>query len=196
VNEPPPPPLQTLLAGMQRAGLDVGVYGLLDAFWLALQPGFRLDVASPGETNLPPTEIPNYQGQLPLPPGPPPAPESGKRQAPEPLQKTAEEDEEKVDEKVGIFEAGAGEDEKQTSPASPLRIPAASALAEKLPLARSMRPLRRLFKNPLILELDEEATVDATAEAGGMLMPVLRPRSERWYELVIERLRSLHGCLV
>jgi hypothetical protein len=110
-----------------------------------------------------------------------------------PLKKT---DEEKVGEKVGVFEAGAGEDEKQTSPASPLRIPAASALAEKLPLARSMRPLRRLFKNPLILELDEEAAVDATAEAGGMLMPVLRPRSERWYELVIERLRSLHGCLV
>src|SRR4029077_18018406 len=39
--------------------------------------------------------------------------------------------------------------------------------------------------NPQIQELNEEATVDATAEAGGMLMPVLQARLERWYELVL-----------
>ena len=35
-------PLESLLDAMQRSGLDISVGGLMDAFWLAMQPGLIL----------------------------------------------------------------------------------------------------------------------------------------------------------
>ena len=188
MSQTAPEPLAVVLGGMQQAGLDISVSGLLDAFWLALQPGFKLTVA-PAATAGTRAEVPPGDGtsqtekdtrspvrDAPSPPG------AGTPEARE-VKKPLEEREE--NKKAGIFGAGAGEDETQTRPASPLRIPAGAALACKLPLARSLRPLRQMLKNPRIMDLDEEATADATAEAGGIVIPVLRPRTERWYELVI-----------
>jgi hypothetical protein len=177
-----PEPLERLLDGMQQAGLDINVDGLMDAFWLALQPGLRLDVSAPPTATAEP-EIPVASdadgGTAPtVEPGPGIAP----KKTPE---KPTFEDRPAGTPDLGLFGAIAGENEKETRPASPLRIPAGAALAGKLPLTRSLRPLRQWFKNAQIQELNEEETVEATAEAGRMLMPVLQPRLERWYELIV-----------
>jgi esterase/lipase superfamily enzyme/putative methionine-R-sulfoxide reductase with GAF domain/CheY-like chemotaxis protein len=178
--------MTTLLDGMQRAGLDVTLYGLLDAIWLALQPGFRL------ETQFAKKEIsgPNIGDGLPdreagaggdLPP-------SESFQGPEKLPEPKHENVPPVTpiaDKLGVYAAGAAEGVMTTLPASPLRIPSAAALANRLPLTRSLRPLRRAFRNTRFLDLNEEATAEATADARGMLMPVLQPRLERWYELIL-----------
>ena len=79
-----------------------------------------------------------------------------------------------------------------TTPASPIQLGAARSLAERLPLARALRPFRRRWRSARDVDLDEEATATLTAElqASGApgLYPVMRPRTERWYEahLVLE----------
>ena len=77
--------------------------------------------------------------------------------------------------------------------ASPIPVPAASALPSNLPLSRAMRPFSARWPSSATVELDEEATVEATAELGGMLTPVTRRMLERWYEvhLVFERTPSM-----
>ncbi len=171
---------------MADAQLDLSVDGLRDALWLALQPGLHLDF--PGMQPDPKIEVPP---PLPLDPGegtpstpsPPTAAdpagpklrESGPK-VPEPVQ-----DKDRKD----VFPSPAEAGEAHTLPASPLRIPAGLALASKLPLTRSLRPLRRWFRNSSVCQLNEEETVEETARAGGILMPVLQPRLERWYEMML-----------
>ncbi len=183
-------PLATLLDGMQRIGLDVSVNGMLDAIWLALQPGFALSAPKPEADRKKPTT----ESQLPR------GPETGQKAAEDKASEegyqtsigTASIDKHKqasqvpeVSDKQGVYAATAAEGVKMTLPASPLRIPAAAALEHKLPLTRSLRPLRRAFRNTKVLEIDEEATAEAMADARDTLMPVLRPRLERWYELIL-----------
>ncbi|HEX3139311.1 MAG TPA: SAV_2336 N-terminal domain-related protein, partial [Rhizobacter sp.] len=66
------------------------------------------------------------------------------------------------------------------------------ALAGRLALMRALRPLGHRWPSRQYAELDEEATVDATAQLRAVLpqvmYPVFRPRRERWYdlELVLE----------
>lgn len=171
---------------MQHAGLDVSVGGLLDAFWLALQPGFRLEVLSAAKEIAGP-DVPHDDGdsqgaariaeRKPVTSAEQKINESQSQQ-----QRDAHQD---AARSLGVFAAGAVEGEKETSPASPLRIPAGAALGSRLALMRSLRPLRSHFRNRQVQELNEEATADATAQAGGTLMPILEPRLERWYELVL-----------
>ena len=173
---------------LSRADLDVTVRGLLDAFWLAMQPGFNLNVLisetpqSPVSTS--PEHAPQQKSEEALrdkeaPEHRPPGPEVGKEPGGQPDDHSKPEKKRK-----GLYSAPAT-DEKKSLPASPLRIPGAAALAFKLPLTRSLRAHRRWFHNPQILELDEEATVEETARAGGLLVPILRSALERWYELVL-----------
>jgi CheY-like chemotaxis protein len=166
--------------------LDISVDGLLDAFWLALQPGFRLEVLPPKkETAGPEPTVPSGSpdasaGPVEAKPVLPPSPGPPEDPAPRKV-----DDRQRPPVNTGVFARGALEGEKETRPASPLRVPAGTALGHKLPLTRSLRPLRTRFKNAQVQELDEDATVDATALAGGRLMPVLQPRLERWYELIL-----------
>jgi formylglycine-generating enzyme required for sulfatase activity len=192
---PPPAPkpsefprLKELLDVLSRANLNVTVKGLLDAIWLASQPGFNLNALTPEATQSPadpPAEHGSQQalGDQPSAKGASTGSSAGEKSGKEsaaPLDPHFKPNEENK----GLFSAPALDD-KQSLPASPLRIPAAAALASKLPLTRSLRAHRRWFHNPQILELDEEATVEETARAGGLLVPILRPALERWYELVL-----------
>jgi len=173
---------------LSGANLDVTVRGLLDAFWLAMQPGFNLDDLTSETTQSPVSALTEHVRQQKS-EDPPhdkgaskprsPGAELGKEAGGQPDGHSKPEGKRK-----GLYSAPAT-DEKKSLPASPLRIPGAAALASKLPLTRSLRAHRRWFHNPQILELDEEATVDETARAGGLLVPILRPALERWYELVL-----------
>lgn len=181
-----PDPLERLIDVMQRAGLDISVHTLLDSLWLALQ-GALLDFGlqesvqgdSPANSPIADQERATHESGT-VPTGK--ADKNDAKKIPDRPNATT-----KSGGRSGsdLFAAGAGKDEKDTLPASPLRIPAAAALACKLPLTRSLRPLRKWFKNRQFLDLNEEATAEATATARGMIMPVLQPRLERWYELII-----------
>ncbi|MGR9235046.1 SAV_2336 N-terminal domain-related protein (plasmid) [Rhizobium leguminosarum] len=71
--------------------------------------------------------------------------------------------------------------------ASPVSIDAAPPLAGRLGIAQAIRPLQRRWRSVREEELDEEATAERTAEARltwpQALIPVLRPRRERWFEI-------------
>ena len=179
-------PLEKLLGRMQRAGLDVSVDSLMDAFWLALQPGLRLDSSYPVQVKTGPdvsadlstdrrtTSAPELTGGG--------TSEAGSQRI---LDNPSIDESSQLKSNSGVFAVGAVEDDKSTRPASPLRIPAGAALARKLPLTRSLRPLRKWFSSSQAQELNEEGTAEATAQAGGRMMPVLHPRLERWYELIV-----------
>ncbi|HET8661522.1 MAG TPA: FxSxx-COOH system tetratricopeptide repeat protein [Micromonosporaceae bacterium] len=71
-----------------------------------------------------------------------------------------------------------------------VRAPSVGAVFRKLALIRSLRPLRRTVRSATRLELDEAGTVAATAEARlysstPVVLPVCRPRRERWLDLVL-----------
>jgi hypothetical protein len=76
--------------------------------------------------------------------------------------------------------------------ATTLPSPAATALPDKLQLARALRPLSRKAASPTNSVIDEEATVQYIAETG-VHIPVLRPESIRWLDiaLVIDRSSSM-----
>lgn len=69
--------------------------------------------------------------------------------------------------------------------ARPIRIPAGSALPNGLDLVRALRPLPARQDSLVAFELDEEATVEATAANKGRRVPVMRPRTERWFEAAL-----------
>jgi formylglycine-generating enzyme required for sulfatase activity len=181
----PPPPLTQFLTRLSQAGLDVSVEGVMDAFWLALQPGLLRDfwqsAPVPVEAKKPGELVgPEKPVQPPAPKPDDPQPADPKKPVPPPPPPIDPDEQH-----PGVFSAPALKDARDSLPASPLRIPAGVALACKLPLTRSLRPLRKWFRNPQIQELDEEGTVEETARSGRILVPVLQPARERWYELVL-----------
>jgi esterase/lipase superfamily enzyme/putative methionine-R-sulfoxide reductase with GAF domain len=71
-----------------------------------------------------------------------------------------------------------------TTRARPIRIPAGSALPNSLRIARAMRAIPARLPSRVDVELDEDATVDASARGLG-IVPVLRSRFERWFEAAL-----------
>ena len=69
----------------------------------------------------------------------------------------------------------------------PLQVQTAPALPNALGIGRSLRPLMRKASSRTQLVLDEMATVDRIAQED-IWIPVLKPASERWFdlELVVE----------
>ncbi|MEO1377655.1 MAG: SAV_2336 N-terminal domain-related protein, partial [Cyanobacteria bacterium J06635_10] len=64
----------------------------------------------------------------------------------------------------------------------PIRLPDASALPNKLQLARSLKPLMRQIPSIYDVVLDEVATTERIAKEG-IWLPVLKPAPELWLEL-------------
>lgn len=169
-------PLDDVVRRLAGAGLDLTPTLLLDAIWLASQPGLTLvDEAAPLPIPVtPPIEDPieserrKTGGTGPV--TPPPTTGAGPGEA-------------GTGTEASVFAGPAASSE--TIKASPIRIPAGAALPGKLALARAMRPFRARRPSPQTLELDEERTVELTADRGGNLELKFRPRSERWYEAIV-----------
>ncbi len=76
--------------------------------------------------------------------------------------------------------------------ASAISIGAAPPLAERLGLMRAVRQFQQRWPSPTLQELDEEATAELTAELRmthpDVLIPVVRPQRDRWFDvdLVVE----------
>lgn len=184
--------LQTFIEILERAGLDPDRDGVLDALWLAsLDRDFGLGSEPSGRAALPETSVgvrvisAGGGGPEASPERSEAAPEAKKPLPPLQRQKYSAD---------GAYlypktDISAGD---ITTPASPIQLGAARSLAERLPLARALRPFRRRWRSTRDVELDEEATATLTAERQAFgaqgLYPVMRPRTERWYEahLVLE----------
>ena len=172
--------LEQTIAVLIRAGFDVDVTTFCDALWLATQLNPTIDAASTlrtagaydsaGSVSSGPRErkMPDRSMEATSPPRP-------------------VEPEQRFTGQISVYPGG--EDPiGDVVKASPIRVPAGAALPGRLALLRAMRPFTQRWPSPRLEDLDEQATVDTTAEQGGHLAIVFRRRPERWYEaaLVVE----------
>ncbi len=65
-----------------------------------------------------------------------------------------------------------------------VRLPAPVALPERLRLGRALRVLKRRYPAPRLREFDLDATVELYGDTG-LLVPLLRPGSERWFDVIL-----------
>src|ERR1043165_6263474 len=88
-----------------------------------------------------------------------------------------------------VYPSGDPSDTDRTVQAGPVAVPAGRALANRLDLARTLRPLRQRWPSGRDLELDETKTVETTADLRSArfqsIYPVFEPRRERWFEVDI-----------
>lgn len=157
--------LEQFVARLHGAGCDLHVEDLLDAFWLATR-GRHLSLRGPGPADWQPDAATDAESGSDLPDqGPAVAPRPDKRR-----------------EEVPIYGAGRVADDQRTVAASAVALPAGQPLPGRLELARALRPLRARWPSRTQLEVDELATVEASAEHRGALYPVFRPVPEPWFD--------------
>lgn len=65
-----------------------------------------------------------------------------------------------------------------------IQLPAPVALPERLRLGRALRALKRRHPAPRLREFDLDATIDLYGDTG-LLVPLLRPGSERWFDVTL-----------
>lgn len=187
--------LPTLVARLRGAGLDPDVEQLCDALWLARwtrTPGAPEEdqdetAGAPSRVRTP--EEPAAPGLV----GPAGAREDGRVPDDGRAGQSDEVREPRDDGRIALYpvphpaRTGGERDEGDsvarrrsgTEPRAtvlPLGVPAAPVLPAPLELTRALRPLQRYrpVSAPLRRALDEEATADLSARAGGMVMPVFR----------------------
>ncbi|MFE2458590.1 SAV_2336 N-terminal domain-related protein [Streptomyces sp. NPDC059402] len=167
-------PLARLVLRLREIGMDPDAEQLCDALWLArwtrsADAAEALPVPDPLLT--PPVVGPPVR-PVPLPPGETRTPAPEQPEAP-----TAR--------RVALYPLppgqGPGVHGAGRARALPVGVPAAPVLPAPLELQRSLRPLQgyRSPATPLRSELDEVATAEVSARAGGLILPVRRYLSRR-----------------
>ncbi|TAV19054.1 response regulator [Rhizobium ruizarguesonis] len=179
--------INRLLATLDAAGVELDTHTILDAFWLArFQPDLpsRRGVTFPSPPfEPPPVNLPTPKKPADVPP--PPENDSPDFVARNPRESSLNNTRMRDTYAVGVTGKGPRR-------ASPIAIGAAPPLADRLGLSRAIKPLQRRWHSAHEKELDEEATAERTADARltrpHALIPVLKPRRERWFEvdLVLE----------
>jgi tetratricopeptide (TPR) repeat protein len=175
---------------LERGGLYVTAEGILDALWLA-SGSWQLTIADKSSV-VPPATIAASRMLESAPRQETEASLQERQRNPDNQTDDGEVDSEETEEvQRGIYARtydvpGSGD---RSVPATPLRLPAARTLPNRLGLANALRPLRKRFRSRTAFEIDEESTAELTAEIGGSghgsILPVLRPADERWYEVDI-----------
>ncbi|MGY0491831.1 SAV_2336 N-terminal domain-related protein [Streptomyces sp. WG-D5] len=186
-------PVAGLVARLRRTGLDPDAEGLCDALWLARyarppgvapghdpEPGGRPPRADPRPATVPDTPHPPPSEGAPEHPAPQVYGEGGDRRvALYPVPRSGR----------GTARAGG-----RTAPL-PVGVPAAPAFPSPLELQRALRPLQgyRSAAPPLRSVLDETATAERTARAGGLVLPVFRAvtRADARLHLVMDASSSM-----
>ncbi|MEE4494526.1 SAV_2336 N-terminal domain-related protein [Streptomyces sp. BE230] len=189
--------LPALIARLREAGVDPDVEQLCDALWLA---GWTRTADAPegdrGETGPAPSQAPAPTGTAPVTADGAVARDG---RAPEVTggARSPEAREPGRDRQIQLYPVprpgrdGGGRGESEDGSEAPagrrsgqdsrtaavtLGVPAAPVLPAPLELARALRPLQRYHPAtaPLRRVLDETATAERSARAGGMIMPVFR----------------------
>jgi len=162
-----------LTEAFSRIGLSAEAESIADALWFAqFQPTpltrerravAELVAPGPDSTNLP---APGSQ----LPPLKPDKPSITQRGAEQPP--------------PGWIFPGSYGSSSLGRRASPINVPAASALPGELDIARAFRPFSRRLPAFHRLAVDEEATAESIAHFG-FVRPVLKPVLERWFDVAL-----------
>ncbi|WP_435246788.1 SAV_2336 N-terminal domain-related protein [Streptomyces sp. NRRL F-5630] len=180
---PAPSPLSSLVLTLRTAGLDPDAEQLGDALWLAGRIGGAPAEGGTGERGAPVSDVP------PVPPPPvgpvPPAP-------PEPPRKRPAQGVTRTGGTVGLHTGRTG---SADGPGLRVGVPAAPAFGSTLDLQRALRPLQR-FRTAGTRRrkvLDETATAELSARAGGLVLPVYRSveRHEATLHLVLDASPSM-----
>ncbi|WP_333766775.1 SAV_2336 N-terminal domain-related protein [Streptomyces sp. IBSBF 2435] len=192
-GEPPPPdPLAELVGRLTRAGLEPGTGELADALWLARWSAPTEPAPVPaGRPRDPAHDGAGGSGGAPgdLPQVPADGTDGGGRR----LVPPERDDAGMVDLYPGVAEPGRS----HAGPGGPtVAVPEATALPRLLELQSALRPLQRYRSpaRPLRVTLDESATADRTARAGGLLLPVFRPvrRGNASMQLLMDASSSMY----
>ncbi|MFD5024790.1 SAV_2336 N-terminal domain-related protein [Streptomyces sp. NPDC058373] len=195
-RRPSTDPLPELVARLRGAGLDIDAEHLLDALWLAHRTGRAPAPADarPAGAEAEPEPGPDAaQGGVRTVEGraggglPPPAERRTvpSRPAPAPVARVP----------LHPRPADGGPGSGPAAGALPVGVPAAPVLASPLGLQRALRPLQayRTGAAPRRQVLDEAATAELTARAGGLVLPVFRPvtRRDALLQLVLDASGSM-----
>ncbi|MFI5659705.1 SAV_2336 N-terminal domain-related protein [Streptomyces sp. NPDC051684] len=186
-------PVAELIARLRRIGLDPDAEGLCDALWLAryARPAQTVEQSEPA-----PLGRPGYAGPLPTQVPITPAPEPVEREPEPPAPQVYGEGGER---RVALYPVprsgnGRARGGGRTAPL-PVGVPAAPAFPAPLELQRALRPLQgyRSAAPPLRSVLDETATAERTARAGGLVLPVFRAvtRADARLSLVMDASSSM-----
>ncbi|MFE4177070.1 SAV_2336 N-terminal domain-related protein [Streptomyces sp. NPDC056909] len=191
--------LTALVARLREAGLDPDAEQLCDAIWLAQQTSG----GPPGRPSGEETEDGLRAGSEPAGPGPLAVTRPGDEDrtgddgpADEPLQRPEPPD---PDRRIALYpvprDGGRRVRAGGASAALTLGVPAAPALPAPLELQRALRPLQRYrpAAPPLRRTLDEVATVELSARAGGLIIPVFRgvSRADALLQFVMDTSSSM-----
>ncbi|MFZ3559784.1 SAV_2336 N-terminal domain-related protein [Streptomyces sp. BH055] len=186
-------PVAELIARLRRIGLDPDAEGLCDALWLAgyARPARAEERPDPAPGPRPPFDGPR---PAPVPPDPRPAPPETEPERPAP--QVYDEGGERRVALYPVPRSGGGRARGggRTAPL-PVGVPAAPAFPAPLELQRALRPLQgyRSAAPPLRSVLDETATAERTARAGGLVLPVFRAvtRADARLSLVMDASSSM-----
>ncbi|MEU2617482.1 SAV_2336 N-terminal domain-related protein [Streptomyces sp. NPDC007157] len=193
-------PLAELVRRMRDGGLDPDLEGLRDALWLArfARPAAGAetdDPPGPGSATHP--DPPRARAEEAAVPTPHPreavasSESAGDASRPSAVAPEAA----GADRRLSLYpmpqQRGAGRGQAAARIAGvPFGVPAAPALPAPLELQRALRPLQayRSAAPPLRTELDETATAERSARAGGLILPVYRAvtRGDTRLQLVME----------
>ncbi|MEU3185408.1 SAV_2336 N-terminal domain-related protein [Streptomyces sp. NPDC006923] len=190
--------LTAFVARLRAAGLDPDAEQLCDALWLAHWTG-RGQARQPhgGGTGAPPRTDTRPAGPGPL---AAPAADPERTQETEPVDETAQQpDHGDDDRRIALYPEPRGNAARPGfragAAALTLGVPAAPALPAPLELQRALRPLQRYrpAAPPVRRTLDEGATAELSARAGGLIMPVFRgvSRADALLQLVMDASSSM-----
>ncbi|MFF3463964.1 SAV_2336 N-terminal domain-related protein [Streptomyces sp. NPDC002619] len=190
----PDDPIAELALRLREIGLDPDAEGLSDALWLARwsRPAHAGDTDEMGTSSG--VRPPRTTGDLPLDRRNLARDEERRPPRPEPQPATAG-----PDRNVSLYplpQDGAFRARGSARvTALPVGVPAAPVLPAPLELQRALRPLQayRSAAPPLRTELDETATAEQSARAGGLILPVHRAvtRGDARLQLVLDASPSM-----
>ncbi len=152
---------------MHRAGHELDTTELAEALWLARLIRPKAGTRRAGQSDD--------------------SPEADDGAARQPVAESATEAGRQTGEKARTKSVyGKGDEAEEGIPAAELLLPAASPLSNPAAAAigRSLRPLARRRASRRDRQFDEEATAQASGETG-LLLPVFRPASERWFSVAV-----------
>jgi hypothetical protein len=189
---PPPDPLARMVGALSRAGLDPEDTELADALWLARwsrpTAGAGADPAAhrgDGRDRSPATDYPHAHR-------PDGTDGAGSRLVP-PSRELPD------DRMISLYPGEGAPGRVGPLPgagALGVSIPEAAVLPRLLELQSALRPLQRYRSpaRPLREVLDEPATAERTARAGGLLLPVFRPvsRGDAAMQLLMDTSSSMY----
>ncbi|MEU3984996.1 SAV_2336 N-terminal domain-related protein [Streptomyces sp. NPDC026672] len=171
-------PIAELVVRLREIGLDPDAETLSDALWLARwsRPAHAGDVGdADGTAAAGGVRPPRTTGDLPADRRPSPSDEE--RRPPHPTPQPADAG---PDRHVALYpppqDGSSRTRASARTTALPVGVPAAPVLPAPLELQRALRPLQayRSPAPPLRTELDETATAELSARAGGLILPVHR----------------------